>query len=58
VELGEGDLGIDFSGFLTRLEEIGYEGWVAVELDSTTRTRLKSTKINRQYLKRLGAIKG
>jgi len=54
VELGEGDLGIDFSGFLTKLEQIGYEGWIAVELDSTTRTPLKSAKISRQYLKRLG----
>jgi inosose dehydratase len=54
VELGEGDLGIDFSGFLTKLKEIGYEGWVAVELDSTTRTPLESAKISRQYLRRLG----
>ena len=54
VELGEGDLGIDFAGFLTKLEQIGYEGWIAVELDSTSRTPLESTKISRQYLRRLG----
>lgn len=54
VELGEGDLGIDFPGFLRKLEEIGYEGWVAVELDWTTRTPLESAKISREYLRKIG----
>ncbi len=54
VELGKGDLGIDFSGFLGKLKEIGYEGWIAVELDSTTRTPLESAKISREYLRKIG----
>jgi len=54
VELGQGELGIDFPSFLTKLEQIGYDGWVTVELDSTTRTPLESAKISRQYLHELG----
>lgn len=54
VELGEGDLRIDFLEFLEKLEEIGYEGWVSVELDGTTRSPLESAKISREYLKRIG----
>lgn len=53
VELGEGTL--DLSAVVTALQDIGYAGWVVVELDDTTRTPLESAMISRRYLEeRLG----
>lgn len=51
-ELGEGDL--DVEGFLNALTEIGFSGWVVVELDRTTRTPLESARTSAAYLRERG----
>ncbi|MBI4551072.1 MAG: TIM barrel protein [Candidatus Latescibacteria bacterium] len=53
VELGEGL--IDLPAVVAALRDIGYTGWVVVELDDTTRTPLESAIISRRCLEeRLG----
>ncbi len=53
AELGEGL--VDFPGMFEVLEDVGYEGWLIVETDVTTKdTPLESAKISRAYLKSLG----
>jgi|GEM_PF-653004 len=54
VELGEGDIGIDFSGFLKALEDIRFDGYAVVELDRPTRHPLESFKMSRQFLRNIG----
>jgi len=51
-ELGQGDL--DVESFLDALVEIGFSGWVVVELDRTTRTPLESATISAAYLRERG----
>jgi len=51
-ELGEGEL--DVEGFLEALIEIGFGGWVIVELDHTTRTPLESAKLSAAWLREHG----
>ena len=53
-ELGDGNMGLDIPGILKALEEINYEGWVAVELDRATIPMELAAKKNREYLKGLG----
>jgi inosose dehydratase len=53
-ELGDGNMGLDVPGILKALEEIGYDGWVAVELDRATIPMEQAAKKNREYLKGLG----
>jgi inosose dehydratase len=48
-ELGEG--GLDVAGFLDALIEIGFGGWVIVELDRTTRTPLESARLSAAWLR-------
>ena len=48
VELGEGT--IDLKGVIHAIDEIGYTGWVVVELDDTTRSPLESAMISRRFL--------
>jgi len=54
VELGEGDIGIDFPSFLKALEDINFDGYAVVELDRPTRHPLESFKISRQFLQKIG----
>jgi inosose dehydratase len=52
-ELGLGD--VDFPGVLAALREVGYDGWLTVEIDTTTTTPLQSLTVCRDYLRdRLG----
>lgn len=53
-ELGDGNMGLDIPGILKALEEINYDGWVAVELDRATIPMELAAKKNREYLKGLG----
>ena len=53
-ELGDGNMGLDVREVLRLLEEIGYEGWVSVELDRATVGMEQAAKYNREYLQRLG----
>lgn len=53
AELGEGM--VDFPSIFGILREAGYEGWVVVETDRTTKaTALESALISRRYLKSIG----
>jgi inosose dehydratase len=47
-ELGVGT--IDLPKIFTTLDEIGYDGWVTVEIDQSTTTALESLQICRDYL--------
>ena len=47
-ELGRGD--VDFPAVLTALTEVGYGGWLTVEIDTTRTTPLESLTICRDYL--------
>jgi inosose dehydratase len=53
-ELGDGNMGLDVPAVLKALEEIGYDGWVSVELDRASMDMAEAAKYNREYLKRLG----
>jgi len=53
-ELGDGNMGLDVPGVLTALEEIGYDGWVSVELDRATVPMAEAARKNRDYLRSLG----
>ncbi|MGC9467133.1 MAG: sugar phosphate isomerase/epimerase family protein [Anaerolineae bacterium] len=53
AELGEGC--VDFPAIFEILESAGYEGWIIVETDETTKpTAFESAKISRAYLRSLG----
>ncbi len=56
AELGAGNMGLDVKAVLQGLEEIGYEGWVSVELDEPfpRRTPAEAARVNREYLRKLG----
>jgi len=43
-----------FPVVLKGLEEIGYQGWISVELDTAPRDPARSAQINREYLRGLG----
>lgn len=53
-ELGDGNMGLDVPGVLQALTDIGYDGWVAVELDRATMDMAEAARYNREYLRRLG----
>ncbi|MBU0607019.1 MAG: sugar phosphate isomerase/epimerase [Armatimonadetes bacterium] len=53
-ELGDGNMGLDVPGVLKALEEIGYDGWVSVELDRATVPMEEAARKNRDYLGGLG----
>ncbi len=53
-ELGDGNMGLDVPGVLRALEEIGYDGWVSVELDRASMDMAEAAQYNRDYLRRLG----
>ena len=52
TELGRGLL--DVPGLLAALREIGYEGWLMVEQDSTWLAPAESARVSREYLRSLG----
>ncbi len=56
TELGRGRL--DVPGLLEALREIGYEGWLMVEQDSTWLAPAESARISRAYLRELGLSTG
>ncbi|MBM3474695.1 MAG: TIM barrel protein [Armatimonadetes bacterium] len=53
-ELGDGNMGLDVPGVLKALEDIGYDGWVSVELDRASIDTAEAAKYNREYLRQLG----
>jgi sugar phosphate isomerase/epimerase len=56
AELGAGNLGLDVKAVLKNLEEVGFDGWVAVELDRPypPRPPTEAARVNREYLRQLG----
>ena len=53
VSLGRGNIGLDVPACLEALQEIGYRGWLSVELD-TSDTPFEDNLYNREYLAKLG----
>jgi inosose dehydratase len=54
VEMGQGDLGIDFPAILKHLETHRFDGWVVVEQSRSEISPLHSARLNAGYLKSLG----
>ena len=56
AELGAGNVGLDVGAVLSALTEVGYEGWVSVELDRPypPRPPVEAAKVNREYLASIG----
>jgi inosose dehydratase len=52
TELGRGLL--DVPAFLATLRDVGYDGWLMVEQDSTWLTPVESARASRDYLRSLG----
>jgi len=52
TELGRGCL--DVPGLLRALRDIGYDGWLMVEQDSTWLSPAESARVSREYLRSLG----
>ena len=48
VELGRGI--VDLKGAINILRETGYDGWLTIELDYTTRTPIESVAMSKDYL--------
>ena len=53
-ELGQGR--VDVKGFLDAAVEAEYEGWLVVELDSTSKTPLESAKMSYEFLRSGGYV--
>jgi inosose dehydratase len=55
-ELGEGNIGLDFSAFLHAVSKLRYSGWLTVELDRPQpgRTAMESAGLSRTFLRRIG----
>ena len=56
AELGAGNMGFDARAALEKLEEVGYDGWVSVELDRPypPKPPAEAAKSNREYLRGIG----
>ena len=54
VEMGEGNLGIDFGAILRELEEMRFPGWVVVEQSRSDVSPLHSARVNAAFLRQLG----
>lgn len=52
LELGEGE--VDIPGFVKVLENVGYDGFLTVELDRSRYTNKESAAINLRYMEKLG----
>ncbi|MFH1904859.1 MAG: sugar phosphate isomerase/epimerase [bacterium] len=54
-ELGEGK--VDFSSIIRIMDKSSYNGWIMIELDSTTRTPKESAQISKKYLEEKLGVK-
>ncbi|MEW6358986.1 MAG: sugar phosphate isomerase/epimerase [Planctomycetota bacterium] len=56
AELGAGNLGLDVAKVMAGLEDVGYDGWISVELDECypPKPPAEAAKANREYLRKLG----
>jgi len=56
AELGQGNLGLDVAAVLEGLDQVGYDGWVSVELDRPypPKPAAEAAVSNREYLRSLG----
>ncbi len=56
AELGAGNTGLDVKAVMDHLEQVGYNGWISVELDRPypPKPAAEAAKANREYLRRLG----
>ena len=54
TELGRGSFALDVAAIMSKLGEIGYNGWVSVEQDTARRPAAEAARMNRQYLSDLG----
>lgn len=50
AELGQGDVELDFDGFLRALDEVGYPGWLTVERDLPTLSPPQSAAVSAAFL--------
>ncbi|MFH1569177.1 MAG: TIM barrel protein, partial [Gemmatimonadota bacterium] len=50
AEIGHGGL-VDFRAVVADLQATGFDGWLAVELDVSYRTRFESARMSRDYLR-------
>jgi len=51
AEIGHGGL-VDFGAILADLQAAAFDGWLAVELDVSYRTRFQSARMSREYLRK------
>ena len=56
AELGQGNAGLDAAAVMQGLEQVGYQGWVAVELDKPypPKPAAEAARSSREYLRSLG----
>ncbi|MCX6019607.1 MAG: sugar phosphate isomerase/epimerase [Chloroflexi bacterium] len=54
LELGRGDIGIDFAGCLRELQAQKFSGWVVIEQSTSEVSARHSAEINAKFLGRLG----
>lgn len=56
AELGQGNAGLDVKAVLEGLENVGYDGWISVELERPypPRPAAEAARVNREYLRGLG----
>jgi inosose dehydratase len=52
LELGQGE--VDIPGFLKVLEDVGYDGYLAIELDKAPVSNKESTAANMKYMQKFG----
>jgi inosose dehydratase len=50
AELGRGDVGLDFAGFLRALDAAGYSGWLTVERDMPALSPSQSATVSAAFL--------
>ncbi len=50
LRLGAGQL--DFDGILKALDEVGYDGWITVELDAYDGSKQEAARLSREFLER------
>jgi sugar phosphate isomerase/epimerase len=56
AELGQGNFGLDVAAVMRGLAEVGYDGWVSVELDEPypAKPAAEAARSSREYLRQLG----
>lgn len=54
VEMGQGEIGIDFPAILRELEESAFPGWIVVEQSRSDSSPLTSAQTNAAYVRQLG----